>query len=173
MNKIPNGIYEVPTIIVHGFNTPLCGDNVFGGFQQNTQAPPTLKTNPVPEPVSVATREEPTTRTSGRDARPDFSAPPSLGNPIDRTQCFWFKKYADFLIYILMKKVKKVVQLNHSFEFVGGNIVIPLSTKSNTSNIPQLPSTKTTKQSKGDILNKKYEDFMNSRNNDPVCNSGR
>ena len=172
MNKIPNGIYEVPTIIVPGFNTPLSGDNVFNWFQQNTQAPPpSLNTNPVPEPVSVASREEPPTRTSGRDARPDFSAPPSLGNPIEEPSAFGLEMSGFSDIYSYIEEGQEGRPLDHSFEFIGGNNAVPLSTKSNTSNIPQLPSTKTTKQSKGDILNKKYEDFMNSRNNDPVCNN--
>ena len=44
MAKIPNGIFEVPTIIVPGYNVPLSGNNVFKWFQQNTQAN-TLQTN--------------------------------------------------------------------------------------------------------------------------------
>ena len=41
---------------------------------------------------------------------------------------------------------------------------------------PQLPGTtmqKTKAESKGDILNKKLEEFMNSRNNDPACNTSQ
>ena len=170
MNKIPNGIFEVPTIIVPGFNMPLSGDNVFNWFQQNTQAPPPLQTNTIPEPTPVPTREEPPSRTSQRDERPDFSAPPSLGNPIEEPSAFGLEMSGFSDIYSYIEEGQEGRPLDHSFEFIGNNIPAPI-TDSNKSNIPQLPSTKTTKQSKGDILNKKYEEFMNSRNNDPVCNN--
>ena len=48
LSKIPNGIFEVPTIIVPGYNVPLSGDNVFKWLKETVGNMPIMnrtKTN--------------------------------------------------------------------------------------------------------------------------------
>ena len=180
LQKIPNGIFEVPTIIVPGINLPLSGENVFKWFQQNTQAN-TLQTNLQPEPPSVSNaiangstmgREEfsNTTQTqvkvNKKDARPNFSEPPSLGKPIEEPSPFGLEMSSKFSdIYSYLENGEN--GLVHSFEYLNGGT----PSKNVTNSTPRLPAfgSQEKSMSKGDILNKKYEDFMESRNNDPAC----
>ena len=72
MAKVPNGIFEVPTIIVPGYNVPLSGDNVFkwfnqvnssGGYEDFSSkkiAPPQPPRRPPPETRVTPQRREPT-----------------------------------------------------------------------------------------------------------------
>tara|TARA_Y100001970_G_scaffold292772_1_gene435756 strand:- start:2859 stop:3563 length:705 start_codon:yes stop_codon:yes gene_type:complete len=191
MRKIPNGIFEVPTIIVPGINWPLSGDNVFKWFQQNTQqnpmpqshvmsnTPPRTNTN-----TNTNIGKEPFTQSSREDEnmkpnkRPNFAAPPSLGDPIEEPSAFGIEMNSGFSdIYSWIEEGSEGKPMSHTFEYLNDHSSIQSTntTTSNTNSLPQLPGTmqKTRAESKGDILNKKLEEFMNSRNNDPACNTSQ
>ena len=185
MARIPNGIHEVPTIIVPNYNIPLSGDNVFKWFQQNTQAPPPnalppsiatkTQSNPTPDPV-LPSRNIPNQIPKATSAPSFTEKPPSLGDPIDEPSPFGIEMSSGFSdIYSYIDDGRAGKPLVHSFEYLdnsSAHIGSGKSTESHGSNPSNGGnfSQQTKPQSKGDILNKKYEDFMNSRNNDPVCN---
>ena len=80
-------------------------------------------------------------------------------------------------IYSWIEEGSEGKPMSHTFEYLNDHSSIQSTntTTSNTNRLPQLPGTmqKTRAESKGDILNKKLEEFMNSRNNDPACNTSQ
>ena len=190
MAKIPNGIFEVPTIIVPGYNVPLSGDNVFKWFKQVAGEMPSMRnsttresmepkrvTPPVPprrpppearvsshqtqsttnrEPTSVGGHSSPETNNTGEPS--PFGLELSAG-------------FSDIYSYIDDDAGKPLV---HSFEYIdGSNTSIKGGNSASTGDISTTSSRSgsNARDEKANQFNKKYEDFMMSRNSDPVCNS--
>ena len=185
MAKVPNGIFEVPTIIVPGYNVPLSGDNVFKWFQQVAgsggmsnrretmdpkrvtppvpprRPPPEARiSNPKPqptnrEPTSVGGHSSPETSTSGEPA--PFGLELSAG-------------FSDIYSYIDGDAGKPLV---HAFEYIDDSSASfnKSNGSSGTLSTESSRGGSNARDEKANKFNKKYEEFMMSRNSDPVCNN--
>ncbi len=180
MAKVPNGIFEVPTIIVPGYNVPLSGDNVFKWFNQVNSGggvredysskkiapaqpprrpPPETRVTPPQrrEPTSVGGHSSPETNTKDDEPSP-FGLELSAG-------------FSDIYSYIDDDAGKPLV---HAFEYIdnnGGASINKINTTSGSMGTESSRSGSNARDEKANKFNKKYEEFMMSRNSDPVCNA--
>ena len=181
MAKVPNGIFEVPTIIVPGYNVPLSGDNVFKWFNQVNSgsgsredfsskkiAPPQPPRRPAPETrVTPQKRNEPTSVGGHSSPETDTSGEPSpFGLELSAG-------FSDIYSYIDDDAGKPLV---HAFEYIDNNGGVSFSkggsgtTASSVGTESSRPGSNA-RDEKANKFNKKYEEFMMSRNSDPVCNA--
>jgi len=180
MAKIPNGIFEVPTIIVPGYNVPLSGDNVFKWYKQvvgtHTEAMTTKKIAP-PQPPS---RPPPEARVVPPPTRNTPKQPTSVGghaspetNTSDEPSPFGLELsagFSDIYSYIDDDAGKPLV---HAFEYIDNSSANFKKQNVSTSSLSTESSRggSNAREEKANRFNKQYEDFMMSRNNDPVCNN--
>lgn len=189
MAKIPNGIFEVPTIIVPGYNVPLSGDNVFKWFKQVAGEMPSMRNSTTREsmepkrvtPPVPPRRPPPDTRVSKQQTQPATNREPtSVGghsspetNNSEEPSPFGLELsagFSDIYSYIDDDAGKPLV---HAFEYIDGSNPLIKSENTTTGDISTTSSRSggNTRDDKSNQFNKKYEDFMMNRNSDPVCNN--
>ena len=190
LSKIPNGIFEVPTIIVPGYNVPLSGDNVFKWFKETAGSMPTMNTRSESfEPRRIAPaqpprRPPPEARVSAPSApttQRSNSNPTSVGghsspesNPTDEPSPFGLELsagFSDIYSYIDDDAGKPLV---HAFEYIGENGGASINKSSSSAGSLSTESSRSgsnARDEKSNKFNKEYEEFMMNRNSDPVCNN--